>query len=227
MNLSMDSINQSARESVNILFNFPEVAACESIETDQSRIDDFVSKLQNLPEGSREYKHCKMIIANMYRNMINNACYNGSSEDITQYVSNFFEYFDFNNQSSYADVVDALSYIIVFDIHDAMITKLPCNDSLIMTLYQYISSGRLKTSVKNDLKYPDQYHIFMDALCNKVTCDDIISYINNEWYESNSDMYWYNTSQPICCWIGLAVLKMLSCPSSKMKKCKYFPKNVI
>ena len=159
--ITIDDAENYAMESAEILFNFPEIAL-ESIESDKLRIDKFESRLQNLDEGSANYNHLKMMLANMYRNMINAACSNGFSKDkIQEYVKKYLEYFDFNNASSYSDIIDTLSLIIVFDINDIFIAKLPYNDSLISTLCEYISSGKIKSLKKYSLNFHNEYHIHL------------------------------------------------------------------
>ncbi len=205
------------------------------IDSEKKRIDKFSKALSALKEGTPQYAQCKMYLSNIYRNIINAAYSKGCDKDeIRLYVEKYFRYFDFDKQSGYADIIDALAFVIIFDLKVVDITKISCNDSLIYILCNYISSNEVKKSSDYNLKYYDLYHSFIDVLCDKISCDDFISFIKNDWYELNKDMHWFDSHKSdkniyngYWCWLGGAVLKMLNYPINRIVDCEFIPKDVL
>lgn len=207
----------------------------EYIVSEQKRIDKFSKAMNALNEGTPQYNQCKTYLSNIYRNVINASYSKGCNKDeIRIYVEKYFSYFDFDKHSGYADIIDALSFIIIFDIKGTDVTKISCDDSLVYTLCNFISSNEIKKSSDDNLKYYNLYHVFMDALFNRISCDDFILFLNNDWYGLNKDMYWFdshksdnNTYTGYWCWLGGAISKILNYPTSKICNCKYIPKDVL
>ena len=80
------------------------------------------------------------------------------------------------------------------------------------------------------IKY-ENYEFFFDYLAGNVNYSDFTTFIENKWYSTCSDLYWFNnlkSKQDIYtgywCWLGAAVLKMKKVKSSMIK---YIPNDLL
>ena len=201
------------------------------IKTEYSRIGKFVKVLDTTDKSAPQYIQCKKYIANFYRNLINAAYSAGYSKDeLNAVVKKYFEYFVFDADVGYADVIDALSLIILFDVNTVEINKNTVSDTLIQAFCTYIESKKCNVKSEYNLLYKNQYEIYMDALTGKINCEEFVSYINDNWYDLNADMYWFDSHKKATdtytgywCWVGAAIAKMLNYPNNVINSSKYIP----
>lgn len=194
----------------------------EDYITEQNkRIEKFKGALASF-DGSDMQKiaQCERILANLYKDLLSAKYSLGASKD--EIVEIFELYIDsvINcSVSDYADMVDILSLSVILDINEEKLEPIIQNaefdDGLVLSLKSYIV-GKYEVSGKR-LLYSDYYSPFYFYLKGEKKEAEILSYLENNWYDASDEFAWYdshNSSENVYvgywCWLGAAVLKMKS-----------------
>lgn len=208
----------------------------EDYITEQNkRIEKFKAVLSNFSErDTQKIVQCERILANLYKDLLSAKYSLGASKDEMMEV--FGSYVDsvLNSAvSDYADMIDLLSLSIIFTVDKKKIEPIIRNDDyddgLVLALKSY-STGKNDLSDKK-LLYPDYYSAFYLYLKGKKTEEEILNYLENDWYNASDEFAWYdshNSSENVYVgywsWLGAAVLKMKS--ALKIKG-KYIPSEIL
>lgn len=104
------------------------------------------------------------------------------------------------------------------------------DDALVEELKNYVFNEN--TKCKNaELMYPNDYGIFLDFLNKKVSTDEFIEYMDNDWYASCKECYFYDSHKTdnetytgYWSWLAAAILKMMAINNAA---CRFIPSDLI
>lgn len=200
-----------------------------------ARSHKFINTLHMLPKADFDkIKQCELYISNFERDILYAMYSRGDSKnDLVTQFKVYLSHIIVNGCSGYYEYLTLLSLVILFDIKESGISNIledvRFDDSLVQIFKNYIKNNKIVISDFR-LKY-DNYKKFLGYLTDKVDFPDFCDFIENTWYSTCSDLYWYNnlkskqnTYTGYWCWIGAAVLKM-----KKIKTCelKFIPKDLL
>lgn len=189
------------------------------IDSQEKRIDKFEKTIRIInPDEVDKVRQCKSYICSFYWDLVSAKYSMGfSKEEIANDVLALFSYF--TSVNSYNEMINYLSFAILFDISgsnlDAIIDNEEYDDPLVGKLKAYFCE---KQGAHSDaLLYPNYSKPFFDFLNNVIDLKTFIKYIDEEWYDSCKDLYFYdshkNSNQTYTgywCWLAAAILKMKS-----------------
>lgn len=206
------------------------------IENEDIRIKRFSNVLEIfLGKDSKRELECKKHISSFIKNKIS-AMYSAgySKSEIGVQVCEYLKYVSQIGELSYADYIDVLSYIVLFDINsegsELLVQEKMCdNDALIRAIKGYITNKELKID-NTDLMFPDLFGIYVQYVLEKCPDIEFAEFMNNKWYLLNKDSYWYDTHlssndtyNGYWNWLGAALVKMCKGDVEVYKKCSYLP----
>lgn len=203
----------------------------EYIEEQNERIEKFKNVLNDISRRDiQKIAQCERILANLYKDLFSASYSLGVSKDKLMEIFKLYIDSVLNSSiSDYTEMVDILSLSIILDIDKGKIEPVLKNgdydDGLVLSLKSYII-GDYHLSDKK-LLYTDYYSVFYLYLKGRKTVEEILNYLENDWYNASDEFAWYdshNSSENIYvgywCWLGAAVLKM---KSASQIKGKYIP----
>ena len=206
------------------------------IENEDKRIAKFSEKLSTLVDENKK-SQCEGYIASFIKNKMSAQYSRGDSrEEVRKTFDAYLEHIGKSKISSYADYVDMLSLLVIFNVDTSKLRGLKSegvkNDALMQSLLSHIvkKASDKKISV---LAYPDTYSSFYDFLEEKISEKELLDFVSTKWYASCKDVYWYdshkskeNTYAGYWCWLAAAVLKIKNGHFSTEISCKYFPSDL-
>lgn len=212
----------------------------EFIDYQNTRIKKFTDILNTLKTNkSDENKviQCTIILAIFIKDkIVAMYSYGYSKDDIKTEFDKYIEYLLVTGIASYNEMVDFLSLAILLDCTAEQVEKFMSikqfDDSLVLMLKNYLMEKKI---VKFDaqLEYETDSEIFVQYLNSDCEEKEVLEYIENNWYESNSEAPWYdshNNNNDIYvgywCWVGAAVLKIKEV-SLIVADCKYLPSDLL
>ena len=156
-----------------------------------SRIERY-EKLADQRAGN-DKKPFFSILSGRYKDLISARLSHGDKKDVL--VSDFMKYAGCIFQvgfSSYSECVDFYSLAVILGVKDFYI-PIPSeyNDDLINILVSYVKDEEPK--LHNKLNYRDYYGLFVEYFLGNKSLDDLINYVNDGWYQSSVDFYWFNS----------------------------------
>lgn len=212
------------------------------LKSENERIAKFEDAVKNINERELEKViRCKNNLASFYKNKLTAMYSYGSNKDEIKVVfKDYIELYNHIEVNSYAEMVDILSFCILFDYHDieSVLENDSFNDSLVNVLKTYIRTGELSLDDNDDLQFPKQYSKFLEAL-NVADKDKSVAILKNyitedNWYINNDDMYWYDSHKSnravysgYWCWIGAAIIDIKKLDKNIFNDCKFLPRDSI
>lgn len=182
------------------------------ISDQEKRIHRFEDVRTQLSDEER-IKDCNMILANLQRDMFYAKFSAGySKDDLNSAYHAYIDQMLLDSSVSYDELANAIAINIFLDAdRNKDLLAISSNvekDALIDAL--------LGISGEHDhLIFKDNYGIFFEFLNDDMSKEDFIRYINDEWYTSCKDLYWYDslnsnsdTYVGYWCWIAAAICKM-------------------
>ncbi|MCH5249594.1 MAG: DUF1910 domain-containing protein [Lachnospiraceae bacterium] len=199
------------------------------LKNQKSKIAKFNGVLSKIDENDADkIRQCKRILANFYMDLFTAEYSYGASKD--ELERTFSEYCNLVKESavdSYSEMVDLLSISILLDWQENVKwikNNETFDDSLIKSLKAYLYGDGQINDASLDLKYPDYYKVFAEYLDGIKDAEELIQYVNKEWYSSSIDMSWYDSHLSkediyvgYWCWLAAAVLKIKECSISNEK----------
>lgn len=207
---------------------------CRAQFKDKSYFDEYITKQRKRIEkisstASNSPDSIDSMLSNMYMNLISAEYSDGmSKEEMSDDVKKMFSHI--KTVDSYAAMVDYLSLAILFNINGDEISNVLSNnrydDDLVSKLKEALGSSASGEGVKYE-----SYKAFDDMLNDKISSEEFLNYVNNDWYEDSKDRYWYdshnsneNTYTGYWCWVGAAVAQIKNIDASGSK---YIPSELI
>lgn len=218
-----------SRDSINSAQYFEKYIAEQNI-----RIKKFENILNELPKNDKKkIRQCERYLANYYKDLM--AAEYSAGQDENQINNIFKKYVSAICQCDdidYAELADILSLSIILKVNvDDVIKKeciKPLKDELISYLLSFIEEYSYESK---ELLYEQYYRIFMDYALEKVSTQDFLYYIENEWYDSSKQFSWYNNHESkenvyvgYWCWLAAALIKL---QGGVVKDSKYIPVDLI
>ena len=199
----------------------------------EDRIGKFSEKMSSLNKSeTSKISQCKKVLSRLYRDLISAKYSLGlSKEELENDVKAFLRYTE--KPDSYNEMIDILSMMIIFGedakSYKGIVSNKEYDDALVVKLKK-----KLGISLNEDLdnlKFPNRYSIFDNYLDEKINAVQFISYLDEKWYDTCSDDYFYdshnkgtNTYVGYWCWLAAAILKI---KTSSVVKGKYIPFELI
>lgn len=204
----------------------------------KKRIQKFEDVLKQLSESEVDkIAKCERFLVDFYKDTFTASYSAGMTfEDTKQYFVQYLNALEKCGVSSYTELVDVLSLMILFEMREIDLKKLRINgryeDPLVKELENYIKNSENLDEVNSgELRYPEYYNSFYQYLCDGIPTDELISYMEYEWYPSSKGLPWYDSHMSdeniyagYWCWLAAAVLKI---KSVKHSKGKYIPVDLI
>ena len=195
----------------------------EYITTQRERIE----KISSEPNSSSESG--ERMLGNMYMDLISAEYSDGmSKEEISADVNDMFSHI--KTVDSYGAMVDYLSLAILFNISNDKISSILSNDQYDDDLVSKLKDALGSTASGEGVKY-ENYQTFDDMLNDKISSEEFLNYVNNNWYDDSKDRYWYdshnsseNTYTGYWCWVGAAVAQIKNIDTNGSK---YIPSELI
>lgn len=195
----------------------------EYISKQRRRIEKISSMASSSPDSSDS------MLSNMYMNLISAEYSDGmSKEEISDDVKKMFSHI--KTVDSYAAMVDYLSLAILFNINGDEISNVLSNNRYDDDLVSKLKKALGSSATGEGVKYKS-YKTFDDMLDDKISSEEFLNYVNNNWYEDSSDRYWYdshnsneNTYTGYWCWVGAAVAQIKNIDTTGSK---YIPSELI
>lgn len=143
------------------------------------------------------------------------------------------KYFRQTREMTLSDALFTFSIAILFDLDCAEIasqTKIP-SDAISIELFRRGTKnvGSVKLLPESTPDLPSA-RFLVNGLQGNITIAELKDYIENRWYDDNSDAAWYNShnsdSDTYCgywCYIGAAIAKILGFDFNAFKGVTYFP----
>ena len=187
------------------------------IEEQTKRIEKFKdTHVDGKAESSRV-----VTLSNLYKDLIYaKYSYGCSISDIKSTVKEYLELLAANTTSisSYNDMIDILSFIIVFrpDVKETPILNYSkYDDALVLSLKSYIKKNTINVDGDKKLTHPKEYKPFYDYLTDVIDEDEFKKFMDKEWYDSCTNCSWYNSHKRetdtyvgYWCWLAAAICKI-------------------
>ena len=199
----------------------------------EERIAKFGNIINNLDKSdTSKISQCKKVMSGLYRDLISAKYSLGlPKEELDDDVKAYLRFIE--EPDSYNEMIDILSMMIIFGEDAGLYKEISSNtkydDALIAKLKNVLSIS--SNGTLSNLKFPDRYEIFMNYLNGKIEADKFIRYIDEKWYNTCSNDYFYDSHKKgtstytgYWCWLAAALLKIH--PLSEAKG-KYIPWDLI
>lgn len=207
------------------------------IEYQYSRIEKFEKFYETLPDKNSAGAHDILQNIALFKKNLFTAMYSvgETKEKIRMVVFEYMRLIMKVGDFSYADAIDILSLAILFEIDynelESFIRQIEFEDDLIGYLISAIKKEKFIPRTEN-LMFREKYVGFVEFI-KENDADKFTAYMENQWYDLNENMYWYNTHKSkydtymgYWCWIAAAILKIKQNPA-KDKNIMYVPKDLI
>ena len=161
----------------------------------EDRIGKFSEKMSSLNKSeTSKISQCKKVLSRLYRDLISAKYSLGlSKEELENDVKAFLRYTE--KPDSYNEMIDILSMMIIFGedakSYKGIVSNKEYDDALVVKLKK-----KLGISLNEDLdnlKFPNRYSIFDNYLDEKINAVQFISYLDEKWYDTCSDDYFYDS----------------------------------
>lgn len=174
-----------------------------------ARFEDIRAKLSAVDK----IKECNGLLSNLQRNMFLAKFSAGYlKEDLCAAFNAYIDQLLLVKDTSYDELINAIAIDIVLDAGRGkdicILASDNENDILTDTLLGISGEGK-------QLIYNSNYEPFYQFLNDTLSADDFIRYINDEWYSSCKDLYWYDSLKSdnetyvgYWCWLAAAILKV-------------------
>lgn len=208
------------------------------IEYQKKRINMFAQQLEILEEDVNANRQkialCNRYLTNFTADLFSaEYSYGCDVETLRATFDQHINYFCQNSELTLSDTLFTFSIAILFDVDCAEIasqTKIP-SDAISIELFRRgtknIESVNLLPKSAHDLP---SARFLINGLQGNITIAQLKDYIENRWYDDNSDAAWYNShnsdSDTYCgywCYIGAAIAKILGFDFGVFKGVAYFP----
>ena len=177
-----------------------------------------INKFKKLFEGCGETEKTKVarFITGRLKDLITAqfSC-NESIDTIRHSVEEYADYLMTSGFSSYSEYVDFLALLIIVGIKEKICVPIPSDydDDLTRLFRSYISQEELLFT--GSLCYPEYYGFIRDYCTDVLGLDELISYVNEKWYRSSMNFYWFdshlrndNTYTGYWCYVASAALRI-------------------
>lgn len=164
------------------------------IEEQNTRIDKFKKLLNGC--GEDEKVKVAQFISGRIKDLISaQFSRNESVNIIRSNVEDYAEYLMICGFSSYSEYVDFLALQIIVGIQEELCISVPADydDDLTKLLNSYLS--KKDYSLTGNLCFPEYYGVYRDYCLDIISLDELISYVNEKWYNASRDLYWFNSHQ--------------------------------
>ncbi|MCC8051410.1 MAG: DUF1910 domain-containing protein [Clostridiales bacterium] len=205
------------------------------IDCQKKRIEKFAAVSEALDSSeTKKVAQCNRYLANYYKDMISAEYSAGEPKDsIKKTYDDYISCVKACGVCDYAEFIDMLSLAVLFQVDYETVKELvrvEWSDSLTEILCEYLGKER-DQATESKLLYTDYYTPFYQYATGKSDLVDFSTYISNEWYDSNKDMYWYDSHKKkedvyagYWCWLAAALMKIRNAPSEIVK---YVPLELI
>lgn len=211
------------------------------IEDQDRRIERFNRKLEDMIATHRpeiKIQQCHRFLSGLLHDKFYAQYSLGcEKENLKETFFSYLDHIQAQGLLTYQEVLETLSLAIVFHIQPQSILSdedIP-QDDLLQMLYDYGECGENTGNWGNSkLLFPDTSSVFLDVLQGSLTANDLREYIQNRWYEDNSDSSWFESDRrdddTYCgywCFVGAAVALIKGFEHEAFKDCKYFPVDIL
>ena len=183
----------------------------EYIAYQKERITKF-SSLKSSLDGAKVVQ-CNEMIAHFMKDLFV-AMYsaNASQDELKETFNEYLAMVKGVSQLSYSECVDIVAICIMLDISIDSLSDIKAFDDETDDLIKLLIG---LDDLTGDLKFPEYYKPFYEYLMQKSTYEDFVGYVENEWYNSSEDFYWFDshknendTYTGYWCWLAAACLKI-------------------
>ena len=183
------------------------------ISNQTKSIDRFKQVLDGC--GDSEQEKVLIVLCNKYKDLI--AAQFSANEDKLVISDSFSEYATYlikKGFSSYSEFVDFLSLQIILDLPaDSVISPKDYVDDLTCFFTNFLFKEN--EPITGKLYSSEYYKIFYDYCIGDVGFEELIKYVNNDWYFASRDFYWFNSHRSISntyagywCYVASAVIRI-------------------